>query len=215
MLGSSKSKDDTGRIATLADIEAFEAIPLRDRKLPPTTYAMLCAGAALAPDAPALSFFPLAADYARPFVWSHADLIRDVTRAANAFRRLGVERKDVVAFMLPNLPEAHFVIWGGEVAGIAFAINPLLEPDQIAELLRAGDAKWLVTLGPMPGVNIWEKARQAAASAPDLKGLLAVDILPYLTRSEIPACDCSVRSGPRPSRSQPERGRWSAKAATL
>lgn len=88
--------------------------------------------------------------------------------------------------MLPNLPDAHFVIWGGEAAGIAFAINPHLELNQIAELLRAGEAKWLVTLGPMPGVNIWEKARQATASAPDLKGLLTVDILPYLTRSESP-----------------------------
>src|SRR5271166_7069538 len=149
MLGSLKSKADAARIATAADVEAFEAVPLRDRDLPPTTYAMLRAGAALAPDAPALSFFPLAADYARSFVWSHAELIRDVTRAANAFRRLGVERKDVVAFMLPNLPETHFVIWGGEAAGIAFAINPLLEPDQIAELLRAAEAKWLVALGPM------------------------------------------------------------------
>jgi len=186
MLESSKSRDDAGRIATLADIETFEAIPLEDRELPTTTHAMLRAGAALAPDAPALSFFPLAADYARSFVWSHAELIRDVTRAANAFRRLGVERKDVVAFMLPNLPETHFVIWGGEAAGIAFAINPLLEPDQIAELLRAAEAKWLVALGPMAGLNIWEKARQATASAPDLKGLLTVDILPYLTRSESP-----------------------------
>ena len=132
MPGSSKNEDDAERITTLPDIEAFEAIPLQDRKLPPTTYAMLRAGAALAPDAPALSFFPLAADYARPFVLSHADLVRDVTRAANAFRRLGVERKDVVAFVLPNLPETHFVIWGGEAAGIVFAINPLLEPDQIA-----------------------------------------------------------------------------------
>jgi fatty-acyl-CoA synthase len=50
MQRSSKGKYDTGRIATLADIEAFEAIPLRDRNLPPTTYAMLRAGAALAPD---------------------------------------------------------------------------------------------------------------------------------------------------------------------
>ena len=37
-------------------------------------------------DAPALSFFPRAADYASPFVWTHAELFRDITRAANLFR---------------------------------------------------------------------------------------------------------------------------------
>lgn len=47
MQRSSKGKYDTGHIATLAVIEA---IPLRDRKRPPTTYAMLLAGATLAPD---------------------------------------------------------------------------------------------------------------------------------------------------------------------
>src|SRR5271165_7306216 len=172
MLRSLISKNRAGRIATLADIEAFEAIPLQDRKLPPTTYAMLRAGAALAPDAPAISFFPLAADYARPFVWSHADLVRNVTRAANAFRRLGVERKDVVAFVLPNLPETHFVIWGGEAAGIVFAINPMLESEAISELLEVGNAKWLVTLAPAPGTDVWQKSVEAAANVSTLKGII-------------------------------------------
>jgi fatty-acyl-CoA synthase len=53
------------------------------------------------------------------------------------FRRLGVGRRDVVAYVLPNLPETHLAIWGGEAAGIVFAISPLLEAQQIAELLKA------------------------------------------------------------------------------
>ena len=186
MSGSAYANGGGKYVATLADIEEIEAIPLADRNLPSTTYEMLRNGASLAPAAPALSFFIRASDYAQPFVWSHADLLRDITRAANAFRRLGIERGDVIAFVLPNLPETHFVIWGGEAAGIAFAINPLLDSRQIAELLRAGEAKWLVTLAPTPGLDLWEKASLAAVAAPALNGVLTVDALRYFSRGASP-----------------------------
>ncbi|THK35751.1 acyl-CoA synthetase [Ensifer sp. MPMI2T] len=180
---------DLGRpIAALRDVEAFEQVPLSERGLPGSTYEVLARGAAIAPDQPALSFFPRVDDFRDPFVWTHAELLADITRAANALRRLGIGRNDVVAFVLPNLPETHFVIWGGEAAGIAFAINPLLEAEQISELLVTGKAKWLVTLAPSPGTDIWQKAIRAAANAPNLRGVLTVSLLPYLgnTAADVP-----------------------------
>jgi fatty-acyl-CoA synthase len=167
-------------VASLADIEAIERVPLAARHLPPSTFDMLEQGASIAPNEPALSFFLNAKTFKQPFVWTHDQFIRSVRQAANAFRRLGIERNDVIAYVLPNLPETHFVIWGGEAAGIVLAINPLLEASQIAELLKAGDAKWLVTLAPTPGADIWQKSVQAAALTPGLKGVLTVEILPYL-----------------------------------
>ncbi|WP_095200342.1 acyl-CoA synthetase [Mesorhizobium carmichaelinearum] len=167
-------------VTALPDIEAFERLPLGERDLPSSTYEMLRQGAAIAPDAPALSFFLFSGDFRRPHQWTHRALFAEITRAANVFRRLGIERGDVIAFVLPNLPETHFVIWGGEAAGIAFAINPLLETPQIAELLRAGKAKWLVTLAPTPGVDIWEKVTKAAAQVPGLQGILTVSVAPYV-----------------------------------
>ncbi|MDL2410154.1 acyl-CoA synthetase [Rhizobium calliandrae] len=180
---------DFGRpIVALRDVEVFEQVPLSERCLPGSTYEMLTSGAAIAPDQPALSFFLRVDDFRNPFVWTHAELLADITRAANALRRLGIGRKDVVAFVLPNLPETHFVIWGGEAAGIAFAINPLLEAEQISELLVAGRAKWLVTLAPFPGTDIWQKAARAAANVPDLRGVLTVSLAPYLgnTAADVP-----------------------------
>lgn len=167
-------------VATLRDVEDFEAVPLAERQLPASTYEMLARGAAIAPSATALSFFLRTGDYRQPTTWSHQQLLADITRTANALRRLGIGRGDVLAFVLPNLPETHFVIWGGETAGIAFAINPLLEADQIGELLAAGRAKWLVTLAPTPGTDIWDKATKAASRAPDLKGILTVSVGPYV-----------------------------------
>ena len=185
-------------IVALPDVETFEQIPLSERNLPANTYEMLVRGGAVAPDQPALSFFLRTDNFREPFVWTHAELLADITRTANALRRLGIGREDVIAFVLPNLPEAHFVIWGGEAAGIAFAINPLLEAGQICELLVAGRAKWLVTLAPFPGTDIWQKAIKAAANVPGLQGILTVSCAPYLrgngeeaaeVRSQAPSVD--------------------------
>ncbi len=188
-----KTHGGVGRpIVALPDVEAFEQIPLRDRNLPASTYEMLTRGAAIVPDQLALSFFLRSDNFRDPFVWTHAELIADITRTANALRRLGIGRCDVVAFVLPNLPEAHFVIWGGEAAGITFAINPLLEAGQICELLIAGKAKWLVTLAPFPGTDIWQKATKAAEKVPDLQGILTVSFAPYLRGTTDEATD--VRS---------------------
>jgi fatty-acyl-CoA synthase len=59
--------------------------------------------------------------------------------------------------VLPNLPETHFTIWGGEAAGVVLAVNPLLEPDLIVEILRAAKVRVLVTLAPFPGAELWSK----------------------------------------------------------
>jgi fatty-acyl-CoA synthase len=176
----------------LAEIEAFEKLPLTERGLPESTYEMLAQGAAMAPDRPALSFFLRADDFGDPVVWTHKELLRDITRTANALRRLRIGREDVVAFVLPNLPETHFVIWGGEAAGIAFAINPLLDADMIRELLVTGKAKWLVTLAPTPGIDIWQKSVKAAANVPGLQGVLSVSLDRYFR----PANDASTSAPP-------------------
>ena len=104
-------------IATYDDVLAIERAPLAERNIPATPYAMLRAGAEIAPDAPALTFFAEASQFKRTTVWSHRELFRRITQAGNLFRRLGVERGDAVAFVLPNLPETHLAIWGGRGRG--------------------------------------------------------------------------------------------------
>ena len=179
-------------LSDLTEIEAFEKLPLSERGLPGSTYEMLAQGAAKAPDQPALSFFLQAVHFGDPVVWTHRELLRDITRTANALRRLGIGRDDVVAFVLPNLPETHFVIWGGEAAGIAFAINPLLDAEMIRELLVTGKAKWLVTLAPAPGIDIWQKSVKAAANVPGLQGVLSVSLDRYVR----PATNASASAAP-------------------
>ncbi len=167
-------------VKNLADIEAIESVPLERHNLPASTYAALQRCAAIHADDPALSFFVDAKAFQNTRDWNYAELFADITRAANAFHELGIGAKDVVAFLLPNLPETHFTIWGGEAAGIVMAINPLLEAAQIGELLRAANARLVVTLAPTPGSNLWPKLASQLDHLPFVRDVVWVSMAPYV-----------------------------------
>jgi fatty-acyl-CoA synthase len=167
-------------VKSLSDIAAIEAVPLMERELPESTYAALVASAKRTPDAPALTFLPSADRLDETHVWTYAELVADVTRAANVLAALGVATDRPVAFVLPNLPETHFTIWGGEAAGAALAINPMLEPRQVAELMRAARASVLVTLAPAWNAKAWPALAAELASLPDLRAIAFVDMADYV-----------------------------------
>lgn len=169
--------DPIGSQEDVRSREAEKAFPLSSIS---STYDLLSRGASRAPDSPAMSFFLRTPDFSAPAVWSHREWFARITQTANMLRILGLQRKDVVAFILPNLPETHWTIWGGEAAGSVFAINPLLEPAMMLELMKAVQPKFIVTLAPTPGTDIWQKVSSIAGRVPHLKAVLTVSPLRYL-----------------------------------
>lgn len=161
-------------IGSLRDIEALESAP--PPSLPSSTLEMIRLGAAIDPQAPALSFFLRAAEHARAESWTYAEFLESIHRSANLFHHLGANKDSVIAYVLPNLPETHFTLWGGEATGIVMAINPMLDAQAIGALLAEAGASILVTLAPFPGVDLWSRVRQALSAAPSLKHVLLVDL---------------------------------------
>ncbi len=111
---------------------------------------------------------------------TYDQLLGLIRGAANLFSGLGGPAPGV-AYMLPSLVETHVTLWGAETAGYAVPINFLLQPDSIAELLRASGAKILVALGPHPQLDIWQKALQLRDRVP---GLVLVRVSPPGTPAE-------------------------------
>lgn len=167
-------------VQTLNDIESLERVPLSERGLASSTYEALARTAERSPNAPALSFFADATCFRNTHQWSYAELVEDITRAANAFHDLGITPGEVLAFILPNLPETHFTIWGGEAAGVVMAINPLQEAKQMAALLRAAKASVVVTLAPTPGSDLWPKLASQLDQLPEVKHVVWVGMGPYV-----------------------------------
>jgi fatty-acyl-CoA synthase len=151
-----------------SQIAAVEAAPVEQRIGVSTIYDAVAASAARHPDRIAVRFLAngLASDSGEDV--SYARLLADMTGAANMFRSLGVGEEDVVAVMLPNLPEFYPAVFGACTAGIAFPINYLLEPDQIAALVRASRARVLVTVAPSFDREIWMRAQTVRDAMPDL-----------------------------------------------
>jgi fatty-acyl-CoA synthase len=164
-------------IASLADVLAVEQARQRDRSgsLPNSTYEMISATARSHPDAPALSYFARVEDHVHPQVWSYETLWAGITATANFLHALTVGSDDVVAIVLPNLPQTHLAIWGGQAAAICFPINPMLEPAAIAELLSAVEAKVLVTLADAPGADLWSRLQPLLSRVRSLNHVVLVD----------------------------------------
>ena len=169
----------TSGIANFQDVLNGEE-QMKGAALPDSTYELICQGEALDPEAPALSFFLTTDSHARPETWSYRQLVRRINQATNFFDTLGASKDTVIAYILPNLPETHFVIWGGQASGIVCAINPLLEASAIAELLNAAEASILVTLAPFPGTDLWPKVYQAIQSVPALKDVVLVSLADHV-----------------------------------
>jgi len=168
--------------ASLADKAAIESVGTWPQRQPAKTiYKYIESTAKKYPTRAALSFQITSGPKDKAETLNWAELMGKVRQAANMFRRLGVGEKDVVAYLLPNANETAITLLGGCVAGIVNPINPLLEPEQIGAILRETGAKVLVTLKTFPKTDVAQKAAEAVGHAPNVKTVLEVDLLRYLT----------------------------------
>ncbi|MEX0307182.1 MAG: acyl-CoA synthetase [Ruegeria sp.] len=158
-----------------------QEMPWEDRDVPVTFHQLLSRTAGKFPNHKAISFQLLSGptDKAETLTWS--ELLGKVNQAANLFRSLGVGEKDVVAYVLPNCNETLVTMMGGAVAGIVNPINPLLEPEQIAAILRETKAKVVVTLKSFPKTDVAQKVEEAVRHAPSVNTILEIDLNRYLT----------------------------------
>lgn len=162
------------RVHTLADIEAFERVPLEQRALPHSTYAMIRQTALADPGQAALYYFADADTYDVSVCITYGQLLGRIHQTANLLWHLGIGPNDVISLLLPNIPQAHFLLWGGQASGIVNPVNFFLEPRQIADILRAAGTKVLAALGPHPGFSIWEKVASIRREVPSLQAVLQV-----------------------------------------
>jgi fatty-acyl-CoA synthase len=168
--------------ANLADLKAIEAaMPWADRGQARSMYDYLSRAKAAHGSRPAISYQLLSGPETKKVTLTWNDLHAQVTQAANLFRSLGVGEKDVVAFILPNSVETAVTLLAGAVAGIVNPINPLLEPEKISAILRETGAKVVVTLKPFPKTDLAQKVAEAVKFAPNVKTVLEVDLVRYLS----------------------------------
>ncbi len=162
------------RIKTIGDIEKIEEVDATKRVPVQNTYALLERSASLNPDGIAISFLKSAEEYEQPVQITYRQFIDKIRQTANMLRDLGIGTNDVVTYVLPNLPETQYVLWGGEAAGISNPVNPFLEADVIKDVCIAAGTKIIVTIGETPDTDIWKKIDSIRKDIPSLKCVIRV-----------------------------------------
>jgi fatty-acyl-CoA synthase len=162
-------------ISTLQDIVDFERADY-DQCVPFKTTAEILeyASRAYGP-APAIRYLQTAELAQSPLTWSFEEFWRNVVKAANLFRSLGVSQGEPVALLVPHIPSALFALWGAQLAGCAFPINFLLTADHIAHLLQATNTRVVVTLGPSSELPINPQVRKGVELCGCVQHLLEID----------------------------------------
>lgn len=156
-------------VATLKDVVRFETEKTFEQHYAVrSVYDVFARSAAKRPDRTALTMLMTGAEDETPRIVTYRQMLDGVTRAANFFASIG-GRGAGVAYILPSLVETHFTLWGAEAQGYAVPLNFLLQPQNIADLVRASGAKILVALGPHPQLDIWQKAVEVRKLLPDIK----------------------------------------------
>ena len=172
----------TETFARVADRDRVEReMPWAARDRAATIYEFLTRAKTAHGKRPALSFQITSGPKDPAVTLSWDALHAQVTQAANLFHSLGVREGDTVAYILPNCLETAVTLLAGATAGIVNPVNPLLEAEQIAAILRETKAKVVVTLKSFPKTDIAQKAAEAVKHAPNVQAVLQVDLNRYLT----------------------------------
>jgi fatty-acyl-CoA synthase len=172
----------TRRFATVADRDAIQSeTPWAERDVPVTVYEQIGRTRTAHGKRPAISFQLFSDPGAKAETLSWNDFHGKVTQAANLFRSLGVGEGDTVAYILPTINETAITLFGAMTAGIVNPINPLLEPEKLAGILRETNAKVVVTIRSFPKTDVAQKVSEAVANAPNVKTVLEVDLLRYMS----------------------------------
>ncbi|OGT80191.1 MAG: hypothetical protein A3H91_07995 [Gammaproteobacteria bacterium RIFCSPLOWO2_02_FULL_61_13] len=161
-------------IRTIAEVEAFEQIPLEKRIDAWTIPAAVTKGASLNPDAVALYYLLDANPDEVPLAVTYAQLLGKVRQTANLLRRLFGGKDGVVGVLLPLMPENFFLVAGAPAAGILCPANWAMNAAQVAGIFNAAKVEVLVSLGPSPGFNIWETSCEVLKLAPGIRHVLQV-----------------------------------------
>ncbi|OBJ44987.1 acyl-CoA synthetase [Mycolicibacterium mucogenicum] len=152
------------RYSSPTDLADIEAVPLSERGLPASTYALLARAAQMWPDRIAVSVLPDGERWEKPVERTFGQLLHDVHQSANLLRDLGVQRHDAVALIAPNCDELITATLAAQLAGIAAPINGALSPEHVSELVRRSGARVLITADAELDASAWAVAERLVSA---------------------------------------------------
>ena len=179
-------------IRSLQDIERIEETPLGARLSTRDVYRTLTETAGRFGKRTAILDLPEGGQ-GKPRRWNYNQALAAITRTANLLHEAG--QGAPVGYLLPNLAETHFVLWGAAAGAGAAPVNPLLSAHAIADILDAVGARAVVVDGADPALA--EKIREVRARLGRPLAVIAVRGVPQGEDWIDYAADMQTRPGDR------------------
>lgn len=153
----------------------FERKALDAWGLPRSTYEFLRAACLHDPEATAIDFFsePDRCEASRRSI-RYGLLLQRIHQTANLIRSLGIGPQDAVSLLLANTPEGQFALWGTQAVCVANPVNWMMEPEAIAEIMKASGSTVLFVHGGDALVDCWKKVEGIVASCPRLRTVIRI-----------------------------------------
>lgn len=158
----------------------LEEIPFEEREWTSTPFHALQTTLQGKGQKPAMHFFLNATSYKKAHSLSYHDLLAGMAQTAQLLAGLGLEHSDRIALILPNIPELHMAIWGGSLVCPVVLIDPMMPVDQMTASLHALNPQALITLGPYPGFDLWDRIEEVREEISSIRFVLQVDLVAYL-----------------------------------
>lgn len=156
-------------------IRTFEEVPLAERRLPETTYQMLCDGCGIDPDKVAIWYMHTGCDTPENAeATTYRQLWRRVNQTANLLSSLGIGKTDVVSLLVPAVTEAQFLLWGGQAAGIINPVNWMLDSNILAHMIGSAGARVLAVYGGDEHIDLWPKVAEMLPSLPNVRAVVSI-----------------------------------------
>jgi fatty-acyl-CoA synthase len=154
-------------LATIADVEAIERIPLEQRITRWDFALNLLDGCRHDPRRAALHVTDNGNLDGEVLTWSFADLECHSIQVANLLHASGIGLDDTVAIVSPTVPALFATLIGGLLAARPFLINWMLDAQALNDLILRSDAKAVIALGSTSGFAIWDNVSTALAAIPN------------------------------------------------
>lgn len=153
----------------------FEQKTLDAWALPKSTYGLLRASCQHDPEAIAIDFFsdPAQCEQTRRTI-SYGMLLNRINQTGNLLRSLGIGSQDVVSLLLANTPEAQFALWGTQAVCVANPVNWMMEPEAIAEIMKASGSTVLFVYGGDALIDCWKKVEGIVGACPQLRTIIRI-----------------------------------------
>ena len=142
-------------ISNIEDLRTLEANDFNAVFPRKTPWDIIKHYAQIRPDATAIRFIQ---DTKKPDldeVVTYEQFADQIQGAARLFRNNGVSPSRSVAILTQHTPSAQVALWGAQIAGVACPINPFLNPEHIAGLIRAADAAIVIVTGVNQELDYW------------------------------------------------------------